>query len=394
MTVVVKERARRTVRSKAPVNTRALERLLRTAPEPAHQPALPVNQILRGDCIAMMRTLPDASIDMIFADPPYNLQLGGDLARPDGSHVDAVTQDWDKFASFAAYDAFTREWLVEAHRLLKPNGTIWVIGSYHNIFRVGAMLQDMGFWILNDIVWRKANPMPNFKGTRFTNAHETLIWAAKSEKAKYTFNYRAMKTLNDELQMRSDWVLPICSGQERIRKGGTKAHPTQKPEALLYRVLLATTNPGDVVLDPFFGTGTTGAVAKRLGRHWIGCERETSYIEVAEERIEAALPLDESALRTMQSRKTAPRVAFGQLVESGWIKPGAVLFDRKARFKVIVRADGSVMAGERTGSIHGIGAVLQDAPSCNGWTFWHIEHEGTVKPIDALRQLYLLATED
>ncbi|MCH7629074.1 MAG: site-specific DNA-methyltransferase [Proteobacteria bacterium] len=358
-------------------------------------PALPLNRILRGDCIAEMRTLPDASIDMIFADPPYNLQLGGDLARPDGSHVDAVTDDWDKFDSFAAYDKFTREWLTEARRLLKPNGSIWVIGSYHNIFRVGALLQDLGFWILNDIVWRKANPMPNFKGTRFTNAHETLIWASKGEKAKYTFNYRAMKTLNDELQMRSDWVLPICGGQERIRKNGTKAHPTQKPEALLYRVLLATTNKGDVVLDPFFGTGTTGAVAKRLGRSFIGCEREDSYIAVAEERIAAALPLDESALSTMQSKRGAPKVAFGQLVETGWIAPGAKLFDKKNRFAATVRADGSLVAdGVENGSIHGVGAKLQGAPSCNGWTFWHIEHEGEVKPIDALRQLYLLAVED
>ena len=370
-------------------------RALRAAPAQAlRSEALPVNRILRGDCIAEMRKLPDACIDMIFADPPYNLQLGGDLARPDGSHVDAVTDDWDKFDSFAAYDRFTRDWLAEARRILKPDGSLWVIGSYHNIFRVGAILQDLGFWILNDIIWRKANPMPNFKGTRFTNAHETLIWAAKSEKAKYTFNYRAMKTLNDELQMRSDWVLPICSGQERLRRNGAKAHPTQKPEALLYRVMLATTNKGDLVLDPFFGTGTTGAVAKRLGRDWLGCEREPSYIEVAEERIEMALPLDESALTTMQSKRSAPKVAFGQLVESGWIAPGAQLFDKKRRFVASVRADGSLALGTDTGSIHGVGAKAQGAPSCNGWTFWHIEHEGEIKPIDALRQLYLLAVED
>ncbi len=368
------------------------ERAARVRPAPVA--ALPLGCILRGDCIEAMRALPSASIDMIFADPPYNLQLGGDLSRPDGSHVDAVTNDWDKFTSFATYDTFTREWLIEARRLLKPDGSIWVIGSYHNIFRVGALLQDLGFWILNDIVWRKANPMPNFKGTRFTNAHETLIWASKCDKSRYTFNYRAMKTLNDELQMRSDWVLPICSGAERIRKDGVKAHPTQKPEALLYRVLLATTNPGDVVLDPFFGTGTTGAVARRLGRHWIGCERDEGYIAVAEQRIEAALPLDESALKTMQSRKTAPRVAFGALVEAGWISPGAELVDRKARYRATVRADGSIEAGAEPGSIHGIGAALQGAPSCNGWTFWHVLHEGEVKPLDALRQLYLLATED
>ena len=355
--------------------------------------SLPIGQILSGDCVEAMRSLPSASVDMVFADPPYNLQLGGDLSRPDGSHVDAVTDDWDKFDSFAAYDRFTREWLAEARRVLKPNGSLWVIGSYHNIFRVGAILQDMGFWVLNDIVWRKANPMPNFKGTRFTNAHETLIWASMGEKAKYTFNYRAMKTLNDELQMRSDWVLPICSGQERLKKGGAKVHPTQKPEALLYRVMLATTNKGDVVLDPFFGTGTTGAVARRLGRQWIGCERESGYREAALERIELALPLDESAITTMQSPKAAPKVAFGTLVETGWIAPGTVLSDRKRRLSALVRADGSLVCGTDSGSIHGLGAKLQGAPSCNGWSFWHIEHEGVLKPLDDVRQLYLLSTE-
>jgi len=354
---------------------------------------LPLGQILDGDCVEAMRSLPSASVDMIFADPPYNLQLGGDLSRPDGSHVDAVTDEWDKFDSFSTYDAFTRAWLAEARRVLKPNGSLWVIGSYHNIFRVGAILQDMGFWILNDIVWRKANPMPNFKGTRFTNAHETLIWCSMGEKSKYTFNYRAMKTLNDELQMRSDWVLPICSGQERLKKGGHKVHPTQKPESLLYRVMLATTNKGDVVLDPFFGTGTTGAVAKRLGRQWIGCEREGGYREAALERIEMALPLDESAITTMQSPKAAPKVAFGTLVETGWIAPGSVVSDKKSRLQAVVRADGSLVSGNDSGSIHGLGAKLQGAPSCNGWTFWHIEHEGERKPIDALRQLYLLSTE-
>ncbi len=358
------------------------------------RPDLPVGRILDGDCVEAMRSLPTDSVDMIFADPPYNLQLGGDLSRPDGSHVDAVTDHWDQFDSFAAYDKFSREWLTEARRVLKPNGSIWVIGSYHNIFRLGAMMQDMGFWILNDIVWRKSNPMPNFKGTRFTNAHETLIWCSMGEKAKYTFNYRAMKTLNDELQMRSDWVLPICSGQERLKKGGSKVHPTQKPEALLYRVMLATTNKGDVVLDPFFGTGTTGAVAKRLGREWIGCERESNYREAALERIELALPLDESALTTMQSPKAAPKVAFGTLIETGWIAAGTVITDKKRRMKATVRADGSLVSGADSGSIHGLGAKLQGAPSCNGWTFWHIEHEGELKPIDAIRQLYLLATED
>ena len=362
-----------------------------TAAPPA---ALPLDTIIRGDCIAAMRALPAKSVDLVFADPPYNLQLGGELFRPDGTHVDAVTDHWDKFDSLKHYDAFTRAWMAEAHRILKDDGAIWVIGSYHNIFRVGAAAQDLGYWILNDIVWRKANPMPNFRGTRFTNAHETLIWCSMGEKAKYTFNYRAMKTLNDELQMRSDWVLPICGGQERLKKGGHKVHPTQKPEALLYRVMLATTNKGDVVLDPFFGTGTTGAVAKRLGREWIGCERESGYREAALERIELALPLDESALTTMQSARSAPKVAFGTLIETGWIAPGMQLFDKKRRLTATVRADGSLVAGSENGSIHGLGAKLQGAPSCNGWTFWHIEHEGQVKPLDAIRQLYLLATED
>lgn len=355
---------------------------------------LPLNRILRMDCVEAMRSLPDACIDMIFADPPYNLQLGGDLHRPDGSQVDAVNDEWDKFDTFAAYDAFTKAWLAEANRILKPNGTLWVIGSYHNIFRVGTAVQDEGFWILNDIVWRKANPMPNFKGTRFTNAHETLIWASKGEKAKYTFNYRAMKTLNDELQMRSDWLIPICGGQERLKRNGAKAHPTQKPEALLYRILLSCTQPGDVVLDPFFGTGTTGAVAKRLGRDWIGCERESVYCEVAEERIAASLPLDESALKTMMAPTTAQRVAFGQLVEADYLKPGQKLFDRKRQVTAEIRADGSLLSGKIDGSIHKVGATVQGAPSCNGWTYWHYEAaDGAMKPIDDLRQTYLLATE-
>jgi len=355
---------------------------------------LPLDTIIQQDCIEAMRALPAASIDMIFADPPYNLQLGGDLNRPDGSFVDAVTDDWDKFDSLNAYDAFTRAWLTEARRILKPNGTIWVIGSYHNIFKVGSAIQDLGFWILNDIIWRKANPMPNFKGTRFTNAHETLIWASMGEKSKYTFNYRSMKTLNDELQMRSDWEFPICGGQERLKKNGVKVHPTQKPEALLYRVMLACTKPGDVILDPFFGTGTTGAVAKRLRRHWIGIDREGTYIEAAQERIDAALPLDESAVTTMMAPRQAPRVAFGTLIETGYLTPGTVLSDTKRRWRAVVKADGSLLTDCGTaGSIHKVGATLQGAPSCNGWTFWHYEAENGLKPIDALRQTYLLATQ-
>ena len=354
---------------------------------------LPIDSIIRDDCVAAMARLPAASIDMIFADPPYNLQLGGDLFRPEGGRVDAVDNDWDKFSSNAAYDRFTHAWLEQARRILKPDGTLWVIGSYHNIFRVGTAVQDQGFWILNDIIWRKANPMPNFKGTRFTNAHETLIWASMGEDARYTFNYRAMKTLNDELQMRSDWSLPICSGQERLKRGGVKAHPTQKPEALLYRILLASTKQGDVVLDPFFGTGTTGAVARRLQRRWIGIEREADYCAVAEERIAAALPLDESAIATMQSPRSQPRVAFGTLVETGMLKAGSVLSDARRRWRAQVRADGSLECGGESGSIHKLGAVLQGAPSCNGWTFWHYEDADGLRPIDGLRQTYLLATE-
>ncbi|HYU94671.1 MAG TPA: site-specific DNA-methyltransferase [Sphingomicrobium sp.] len=365
-----------------------------TAVRPARQAAreLAVDTILQGDCIAQMARLPDKSVDMIFADPPYNLQLGGDLFRPEGGRVDAVDDEWDKFESLTTYDNFTRDWLEQARRILKDDGTIWVIGSYHNIYRVGALLQDADFWILNDIVWRKTNPMPNFRGTRFTNAHETLLWCAKDEKARYTFNYRAMKALNDDLQMRSDWLLPICSGGERVKgEGGGKAHPTQKPEALLYRILLACTKPGDVVLDPFFGTGTTGAVARRLGRRWIGIEREPTYVKVARERIASTLPLDESAMQTVADKREQPRVAFGVLVESGLVPAGTRLTDAKRRWSAAVRADGSIACDAHSGSIHKVGAALQGAPSCNGWTFWHIEQRGALQPLDALRQQHLAA---
>ena len=353
---------------------------------------LPLDSIIEDDCVSAMARIPDKSVDMIFADPPYNLQLGGDLFRPEGGRVDAVDDAWDKFESLAVYDDFTRDWLAEARRILKDDGSIWVIGSYHNIFRVGALLQDAGYWILNDIIWRKSNPMPNFRGTRFTNAHETLIWCAKDEKARYTFNYRAMKALNDDLQMRSDWVLPICSGGERVKDDeGQKAHPTQKPEALLYRILLACTKPGDVVLDPFFGTGTTGAVARRLGRRWIGIERERSYVKVARERIASTLPLDESAMAVMPDKRSAPRVAFGQLVEIGSVAPGSTLTDAKRRWRATVRADGSIECGAYSGSIHQVGAKLQGAPSCNGWTFWQVDCGGKLEPIDSLRQRHLSA---
>lgn len=355
------------------------------------KPALPLDQIVVGDCIASMNALPEASVDLIFADPPYNLQLGGDLTRPDNSHVDAVNNDWDKFDSFAAYDKFTRDWLKAARRILKPDGAIWVIGSYHNIFRVGAAIQDLGFWILNDVVWNKANPMPNFKGTRLTNAHETLIWATRSEKQKkYTFNYDALKTANDDVQMRSDWwTMPICSGGERLKgDDGKKSHPTQKPEALLHRIIVGTTNPGDVILDPFFGTGTTGAVAKLLGRHFIGLERDKDYIEVATRRIANVRALGAEDIEVQSSKKAEPRVPFGALVEHGLVRPGDRLFCPQNRHVARVRADGSIANGEATGSIHRMGAHVQNAPSCNGWTFWHYKSDQGLAPIDLLRRKF------
>ncbi|MXQ08077.1 site-specific DNA-methyltransferase [Alphaproteobacteria bacterium GH1-50] len=355
----------------------------KTKPEAAR---LPLNTILNGDCIELMRSLPEASVDLIFADPPYNLQLRGDLHRPDNSKVDAVDDAWDQFGSFAAYDRFTRDWLAAARRILKPDGAIWVIGSYHNVFRLGAELQNQGFWILNDVVWRKSNPMPNFRGKRLTNAHETLIWASKGEGAKYTFNYEALKALNEGVQMRSDWVLPICTGHERLKnKDGDKAHPTQKPEALLHRVLVATTKPGDVVLDPFFGTGTTGAVAKMLGRDFIGIEREAAYREVAEARLAKVRKFDKSALEVTQSKRAEPRVPFGQLVERGMLRPGEMLVGPGGK-AAKVRADGTLIADDIKGSIHQVGAALEGAPSCNGWTYWHYRRDGKNVPIDVLRQ--------
>jgi modification methylase len=343
------------------------------------------NQILVGNCVEHMAALPAKSVDVIFADPPYNLQLDGELFRPNNSRVDGVDDAWDQFESFAAYDEFSRAWLKAAHRVLKDDGSLWVIGSYHNIFRIGAILQDLGYWMLNDVVWRKTNPMPNFRGKRFTNAHETMIWCAKSKTSKYTFNYEAMKALNDDVQMRSDWLIPICTGGERIKDKGKKAHPTQKPEALLHRVLLSSTNPGDLILDPFFGTGTTGAVAAKLGRRYIGIERDATYARVAKERLAHVVPIDEDLLRT-PSKRTEPRIPFGWLIERGLLEPGTLLFDTRKRHRAKVRADGSVISADHRGSIHAVGAAVQNAPSCNGWTFWHIETKGTLVPIDVLRQ--------
>jgi len=316
--------------------------------------ALPLNSILDGDCIDIMNSLPECSVDLIFADPPYNLQLKGELHRPDNSKVDAVDNDWDQFESFRIYDEFTHAWMKAARRILKPNGAMWVIGSYHNVFRMGTELQNQGFWILNDVIWRKSNPMPNFRGMRLTNAHETMIWVSKTEKSKPTFNYEALKALNEGTQMRSDWVLPICTGHERLKNdSGDKAHPTQKPESLLHRVLVGSTNPGDVVLDPFFGTGTTGAVAKMLGRDYIGIEREAE---------------------------------FGQVVERGMLRPGEELWSMNGRHKAKVRADGTLIGADSKGSIHQVGAACENAPSCNGWTYWHYRRDGKKVPIDLLRQ--------
>ncbi len=349
--------------------------------------ALPLNTILKGDCIKGLKTLPDASVDLVFADPPYNLQLGGELHRPNNTRVDGVKDEWDKFDSFAEYDAFTHEWLSECRRVLKDDGALWVIGSYHNIFRVGATLQDLGFWVLNDVIWRKSNPMPNFRGTRLTNAHETLIWCSKGGRAKYTFNYDALKVANDDLQMRSDWLLPICNGGERIKDlNGNKAHPTQKPEALLHRILIASTNPGDVVLDPFFGTGTTGAVAKMLGRHFIGLEREMDYIRVARHRIKHVERLDDDGLEVMKSRRKETRIPFGMVVERGLIKPGSTLHSPRKDHSARVRADGSLAVEGATGSIHKIAAHVQGLTACNGWTYWHTSQKKDLVPIDMYRQ--------
>ncbi len=354
--------------------------------------SLPLNTIMAGNCIDMMNSLPEASVDMIFADPPYNLQLAGELHRPDNSRVDGVDDAWDQFGSFKDYDTFTIAWLKAARRILKPDGALWVIGSYHNIFRVGTALQDLGYWILNDVIWRKANPMPNFKGKRFTNAHETLIWCAKDAKGRPTFNYEAMKAFNDDLQMRSDWFIPICSGNERLKNdAGDKTHPTQKPEALLTRVMMASTKPGDVVLDPFFGTGTTGAVAKQFGRHFIGCEQDISYIAAAKKRIAAVQPIKDEDVLKITAKREEVRIPFGTLLERGLIRPGQALFDHRKRFSAKVKADASIIAnaplGQVTGSIHKVGAEVQGAPACNGWAFWHFEpKKGLLQPIDILRQ--------
>src|SRR5271169_3580138 len=347
----------------------------------------PVHEVLTGDCVGELAKLPANSVDLVFADPPYNLQLQGDLKRPDDSRVDAVDDDWDKFSSFSAYDDFTRAWLLACRRVMKPNATLWVIGSYHNIFRVGAILQDLGFWILNDVIWRKSNPMPNFRGRRFTNAHETLIWASRDAAARqYTFNYEALKAGNEDIQVRSDWAIALCTGEERLKGADKKKlHPTQKPEALLARVVLSSSRPDDVVLDPFCGTGTTGAVAKRLGRRFIGIERDPVYRIAAEKRIADVEMVPSPSIAPFVTAREAPRVAFSALIERGLVTPGALLTDAKKRHKATVRADGAVSLGDSVGSIHRIGALAQGLEACNGWTFWHLQTPKGLTLIDELR---------
>ena len=345
-----------------------------------------LNKILRGDCIKEIKKIPDKSFDLVFADPPYNLQIGEKLTRPDASKVNGVNDRWDQFNSFKHYDKFCKEWLIECKRILKDNGSIWLIGSYHNIFRLGYLLQNLNFWILNDIIWRKNNPMPNFKGTRFTNAHETLIWASKSKKSKYTFNYQSLKCFNDDLQMRSDWLFPICSGKERLKQKGKKVHSTQKPEALLHRIILATTNKGDNIFDPFLGTGTTAVVAKKLGRNFCGIEKDKRYFKAASERISNTLKIEDDYLDTIENNKHKPRIPFGSLVELGILKPGSILFDLKRGVNAKVMVDGSIKYKKIEGSIHKIAAKIIGAESCNGWTYWHCKIGDSVVLIDDLRQ--------
>ena len=344
------------------------------------------NKILNANCINELKKVPEKSFDLIFADPPYNLQIGKKLKRPDDTEVNGVQDKWDQFKSFEEYDNFSKEWLTECKRVLKDNGTIWVIGSYHNIFRLGYHIQNLGYWILNDVIWKKNNPMPNFRGTRFTNAHETLIWASKNKNSKYTFNYQSVKCLNDDLQMRSDWNLPICSGSERIKKNGKKVHSTQKPESLLYRVLLASTNKGDFVFDPFLGTGTTAITAKKMGRNYFGIEKEKKYFKIAKQRLEKTLKIEDHYLDTIKNNKSKPRIPFGTLVELGIVKPGMNIFDQKKRINAKIMADGSIKYNNSEGSIHKVAAKIIGAESCNGWTYWHCNMDGTIVQLDSLRQ--------
>ena len=344
------------------------------------------NKIINGDSLKELKKIPSETFDLIFADPPYNLQLKNELSRPDRSKVKAVDDKWDKFESFKSYDEFTIDWLTECRRILKKNGAIWIIGSYHNIFRVGYIVQDLGFWILNDVIWNKNNPMPNFRGTRFTNAHETLIWASKNEKSKYTFNYQSLKCLNDDLQMRSTWNLPICSGKERLKSNGVKIHSTQKPESLLHRIILASSNKNDFVLDPFLGSGTTAVVSKKLGRNYFGIEKEKNYFDAANKRLKNTKIIENEYLDTLENNRTKPRIPFGSLVEMGLIRPGTKIYDQKKKINAKIMVDGSIKYHQSEGSIHKVAAQIIGAESCNGWTYWHYESGNSLKPIDHLRQ--------
>ncbi len=344
------------------------------------------NKIINGDSLKELKKIPSETFDLIFADPPYNLQLKNELSRPDRSRVKAVDDKWDKFESFKSYDEFTIDWLTECRRILKKNGAIWIIGSYHNIFRVGYIVQDLGFWILNDVIWNKNNPMPNFRGTRFTNAHETLIWASKSEKSKYTFNYQSLKCLNDDLQMRSTWNLPICSGKERLKSNGVKIHSTQKPESLLHRIVLASSNKDDFILDPFLGSGTTAVVSKKLGRNYFGIEKEKNYFDAANKRLKNTKIIENEYLDTLENNRTKPRIPFGSLVEMGLIRPGTKIYDQKKKINAKIMVDGSIKYHQSEGSIHKVAAQIIGAESCNGWTYWHYESGNSLKPIDHLRQ--------
>ena len=345
-----------------------------------------LNKIVNGNSLEILKTIPNKTFDLVFADPPYNLQIGKKLKRPDDSKVNGVNDKWDQFESFNDYDNFCKKWLKECKRVLKDNGSIWVIGTYHNIFRLGYHMQNIGFWILNDVIWKKNNPMPNFRGTRFTNAHETLIWASKNKKSKYTFNYQSLKCLNDDLQMRSDWTLPICNGSERVKKNGKKVHSTQKPESLLLRILLASTNKNDFVFDPFLGTGTTAVVAKKLGRNYFGIEREKKYFNTAKQRLEKTIKIEDHYLDTIKNNKSKPRIPFGSLVELGIVKPGMSIFDHKKKVNAKIMADGSIKYKNSEGSIHKMAAKIIGTESCNGWTFWHYNNNGSILPIDNLRQ--------
>ena len=344
------------------------------------------NKIINGNCLEEIKKIPDKSFDLIFADPPYNMQLGENLRRPDNSKVKSVDDDWDKFQNFKSYDEFSVIWLQECKRILKDDGTIWVIGSYHNIFRLGFHLQNLDYWILNDVIWRKNNPMPNFKGTRFTNAHETLIWASKNKNSKYTFNYQSLKCLNDDLQMRSDWLIPICSGKERIKKNGKKIHSTQKPESLLHRIILASTNKGDTIFDPFLGTGTTAVVAKKLGREYFGIEQNKNYFLSAKKRIHATKQIEDNNLDTIENNKSKPRIPFGSLIELGVIKPGTKIYDQKKEINARIMVDGSIKYKDSAGSIHKVAAKILGSERCNGWTYWYYQSGDRLKPIDELRQ--------